>query len=1224
MRILELRFKNLNSLVGDWRVDLTQPEFTADGIFVITGPTGAGKTTILDAICLALYGRTPRLNKVTKSGNEIMSRQTGECSAEVVFETQSGRYRCHWSQHRARKKPGGELQAPKHEIADADSGKIHESKIRGVADRIAAATGMDFERFTRSMLLAQGGFAAFLQAPADERAPILEQITGTEIYSHISVRVHERRSEERKTLDGLQAELAGMALLTPEDEQHLGESLARQAEKASQLGLQITGTNKAIAWLEGITSLREALRQLETDERDWRIRAQAFGAQQKKLNAATQALELAGDFATLTSMRGEQESEKRNLGKQVESLPVLEEAASLAAKSEKAAVHRLNQQKAEQRQALPVIRQVREKDQQISNSDALIKAAAAAIAETETSLQALRTAGDRDEAELRNGRPALADLLRQLDATKADQGLVEQLTGIRERFEVLRNLQRQSSGKSEEIESADGELRRAAQLEQQRAASLGREKQRCDEIQELLTEKQSALKESLEGDELSTWRHKLLQRVALSDRLGKAIETAQSGADSKRALEELCARETILHAESSRLTEQHGDTSEKQAALEKETALLETQLTLLRTIEGMEQARHQLRDGQPCPLCGAEEHPYAEGNIPVADETDQRLHRARAKLKAEGEALSTLKVKLAQTEKDLEQVARDQRTHAENVEKTDRLIVETCTDLSVDARDPDPTQTCKRMLDENVKALDQTSRVVQAAEALEKARNKLLESLETAKESVTEAERQAQSAAHMQDLAAKTLTRLHEEATALKGDREQSLEILVMDVRAFGVDTLSMDELDSVQAQLATRREQWITRVEERGKLERKITALEMTTRHQAEQIRNATAELEKQQHSHAGVLGDREAWREQRRALFEEKNPDDEEARLSAAADAAAEALQGAQHELNAANQALGQLKSAIEALEKSTRERDRQLGRAQEAFSTRLSAAGFAGEAGYKAACLTEDERTSLAELSRKLADEETELASMRKEKTKLLEIERQKRLTEQPLDELKETSTTLLADDKELQQEMGGIRRKLEDNQSLKQRHQERARTLDAQKRECSRWDLLHELIGSADGKKYRNFAQGITFEMMVGHANRQLRKMTDRYLLIRDDRQPLELNVIDAYQAAEVRSTKNLSGGESFIVSLALALGLSHMASRNVRVDSLFLDEGFGTLDEEALDTALDTLAGLRRDGKLIGVISHVQALKDRIGTQIQVSPATGGRSVLSGPGCAKEG
>ncbi len=235
MRILQVRFKNLNSLVGEWEIDLTHPAFASDGIFAITGPTGAGKTTILDAICLALYGRTPRLNKVTKSGNEIMSRQTGECFAEVTFETQRGRFRCHWSQHRARKRPDGEFQAPKHEIVDAASGKIIEAKIRDVAYRIEKVTGMDFDRFTRSMLLAQGGFAAFLQAPPDERAPILEQITGTEIYSRISIRVHERQREEQDKLKILQAETAGIVILEPEQEKEIQQVLESKQKEETDL-----------------------------------------------------------------------------------------------------------------------------------------------------------------------------------------------------------------------------------------------------------------------------------------------------------------------------------------------------------------------------------------------------------------------------------------------------------------------------------------------------------------------------------------------------------------------------------------------------------------------------------------------------------------------------------------------------------------------------------------------------------------------------------------------------------------------------------------------------------------------------------------------------------------------------------------------------------------------------------------------------------------------------
>lgn len=159
MRIESVRFQNLNSLQGSWSINFTHPTYSQEGIFTITGPTGAGKSTILDAICLALYGRTPRLETISTSTNDIMSRLTGECFAEVTFKTTQGRYRAHWSQRRARGKADGALQSAKHEIADVDSGKVLASRLRETKDVIEELTGMDFDRFTRSMLLAQGDFA---------------------------------------------------------------------------------------------------------------------------------------------------------------------------------------------------------------------------------------------------------------------------------------------------------------------------------------------------------------------------------------------------------------------------------------------------------------------------------------------------------------------------------------------------------------------------------------------------------------------------------------------------------------------------------------------------------------------------------------------------------------------------------------------------------------------------------------------------------------------------------------------------------------------------------------------------------------------------------------------------------------------------------------------------------------------------------------------------------
>lgn len=1226
MRILQIRFKNLNSLVGEWEIDLTHPAFASDGIFAITGPTGAGKTTILDAICLALYGRTPRLNKVTKSGNEIMSRQTGDCFAEVSFETQAGRYRCHWSQHRARKKPGGELQAAKHEIADADSGEIFEAKIRGVADRIETATGMDFDRFTRSMLLAQGGFAAFLQASPDKRAPILEQITGTDIYSKISVRVHELRSEENKKLEALLAKLAGMPLLTQEEEQQLSTGLEQKTQQDLALNQQIARNTQAINWIEGIDRLENELKQLGQKKEGLQTRVAAFAPEQERLRLANQALELSGGYSTLTAIRQEQETDQRSLGESEDSLPGREQDTQIADGAMKAATDLLEAQKTEQQKALPIIRKVRELDLKVAGKDTPISEANKSIADLFTSLETLRTKQDGDSAELDSKRKAIGELQQQLEATKADEGLVENLTGIRGQFETLQNLHSQLVGKLDEIKQADSQLEDASRVWQEQSTNLENEKRDLESIQVAQGEKKAELQKILENRELADWRKDQSLLSEQKGLLGKAIETVQSLLKSKKAVDELGSRKTALSTEESTLTNELESLAEKQTGLEKEEGLLVTQLTLLQKIEHLEEARHQLQDGEPCPLCGAKEHPFAEGNVPVPDETRQRLTTARGDLKSVNIEISDVKVKLARVGKDLEQLVSDQKEHAGRIEEANQLIVKICSELPPDlqlaASDPEIDEKLKGLQHDNAKALSHASEILQTAEALDKALNTQGESLEKARETAAKAESETQAAVHKKDSAGQLLERLKGEGEGYRDQQFKFLALLQQEVKTFGVETLSVENLGVVQEQLAFRRDQWITRKDEQAALEQKIAALEMQTSHQAEQIQKSEKERKKQRHQLNGLIQEREAFVREREDVFGDRKPDEEEARLSAAIDATDHALDAARKKLIAVNQEFSQLKSRVAELVKAIETRNIQLRSSDEAFLARLKEAGFSDEENYKSACLPENDRKNLTRQSQMLSNEKTALISKEREKTELLEMERQKQITEEPLDDIRNALATLAANLKELQQEIGGIQQKLKDNEALKQQQQERAQAIDAQKRECSRWHLLHELIGSSDGKKYRNFAQGLTFEMMIGYANRQLQKMTDRYLLVRDEAQPLELNVIDNYQAAEIRSTKNLSGGESFIVSLALALGLSHMTSKNVRVDSLFLDEGFGTLDEEALDTALETLAGLQQDGKLIGVISHVAALKERISTQIQVSPQTGGRSTIIGPGCER--
>jgi len=1226
MRILQVRFKNLNSLVGEWEIDLTHPAFASDGIFAITGPTGAGKTTILDAICLALYGRTPRLNKVTKSGNETMSRQTGECFAEVTFETQTGRFRCHWSQHRARKKPDGELQSPKHEIANADSGEIFESKIRGVADQIETATGMDFDRFTRSMLLAQGGFDTFLKADADKRAPILEQITGTEIYSLISIHVHERRSHERKQLDTLQAALAGMQLLTSEEEQQLVESLDQKGEQDADLTKQLSLRNQAITWIEGITRFENELKALDQAKAAQVTKVEAFAPDQERLRLANQALELSAEYAALNGIRNEQEADRGSLGECQKALPGCTDVAKQTEDVMTVAAEQLAARKTEQLAALPIIRKARELDLKIVEKDSPINAARDSLSEQSSFLETLQTKQKSDSERLVNQRKSLDELQALLKASQVDEKLVEHLGGLRSRFDALKILSGQYSGKLNEIALAEIQLKEELSAWQEQSICLNNEKEGLEKSKGALAEKQSNLLKILDGKDVAAWRKCQSVLTAQKDLIGKILEAVESLAKSQKANSQLESRQTALKQEDSELTSTLANKTEKQATLEKEVDLLETQLTLLKRIEDLEEARYQLQDGEPCPLCGAKDHPFAEGNIPVPDETQQRLTTVRGELKSVTGEVSDQKVRLAQVNKDLEQTATALTEYCEKIGEARRVISDNCAELGFDpklaASDPELPDKLIGLKDENSRQLVRTTGILEAADSIEKELVKLRDSLEKAKDLVVEREREVQAAAHKKESVEQLLERLGKEAVGYQEQQEKSLDALQKEIEPYEMAALAIETIDTDYEQLAARRDQWVSRNKQTTELQQKIAALEIQASHRAEQILKAENDIKRQQEVLAGLLRDQDTLQRERRELFGEKKTEDEEKRLSEAIESADKDLDGARQKSLAANQALSQLKAKIDELEKSIHARDLQLKSTDESFLTRLKASGFTDEENYKSSCLPESERRQLAQQAQKLLDERNEIASKEREKTQELEAERQKNITEEPLENLKNVVAELTVTLRDLQQEIGGIRQKLKDNERLKQQQQDRVQAIEAQKRECSRWDQLHELIGSADGKKYRNFAQGLTFEMMIGHANRQLQKMTDRYLLIRDDAQPLELNVIDNYQAGEIRSTKNLSGGESFIVSLALALGLSHMASKNVRVDSLFLDEGFGTLDEEALDTALETLAGLQQDGKLIGVISHVLALKERISAQIQVIPQTGGRSQISGPGCSR--
>ena len=1232
MRILQIRFKNLNSLAGEWAIDLTHPAFLSDGIFVITGPTGAGKTTILDAVCLALYGRTPRLRHVTKSENEIMTRQTGECFAEVTFETRSGTFRCHWRQWRARKKASGELQAPRRELSDAISGQILESNVQGVADKVEEATGMDFERFTRSMLLAQGGFAAFLQAPADQRAPILEQLTGTEIYSDVSKRVHARVVLERDRLETLEAELAGIHLLEEAEEQRLHTELAALIEQASEAARRSDQTQQALLWLEGIRTLQAELATLEDRKKQLAGRIEAFQPERRKLERANRALELSGAYAGLVSLRDAQAQALRQHKEYSEALPACEAGLRQAETAFASSGATLEHAKREREQGLKTIRSVREYDVKLAEKETALSALKRELADREAAFATAQATSRNLTAQRAEAQAALAGVLEALERTAADQGLVEHLSAIQHACRQLLQLAETGREKKRALEAALARQQETAKAHMDALALKERQDRETARLEQAVALRRKALAELLGDRSVADWRAGLMNTATRSSLLDKTEEARRQYETCLLGIKTLEQRQEKRARNEAELTQRLQSAEKEHRRLEAEYEKREAEQAECSRLRAFEEARRHLHNGEPCPLCGATEHPFTGFSVPAPAGPEEHLARLKEELKRSGTALASLQGDLAGLSREREWVKEQLQKEAATLSEHETHVRhrrgahhrQQAGDDGDHAKQPLPATLLLTL--QNLRETTETERrlaerILQQAEQEDAGLQADMTAWEKARHEANRLELALQTALHHKGSAEQEAVRAERERSSLLEQYTALRQTVLQELRPYGIEALAADGLETLLHSLSERRERWVSREKRRDLLQQKMSALELESRHLASRLLDMEKDLGKQREAARSLSEDREKLRLDRRRLIGDKSPDEEEKRLNGLVEEAEKRLEGVRQTVDAAKQRFAGLTSKRETLDHSIAERQAQIGPLEEDFRLRLSQTGFADEAEYRDACLTETVRNTLAQREQELLTERAELEARLADRIAQLAAEREKQVTDRTREELDETLATLRDTLKTQQEAIGGLRQKLHDNHMVKLAHQERTAAVEAQRRECRRWNDLHDLIGSADGKKYRNFVQVLTFEIMIEHANRQLRRMTDRYLLLRNKEQPLELDVIDGYQAGEIRSTKNLSGGESFIVSLALALGLSQMASKTVRVDSLFLDEGFGTLDEDTLDTALDTLAGLHRDGKLIGVISHVAALKERIGTQIQVTPKTGGRSAVSGPGCS---
>ncbi len=1215
MKILSLRFMNINSLKGEWKIDFSQDPFNDNSLFAITGPTGAGKTTILDAICLALYHRTPRLNNISKSTNELMTRDTVECLAEVEFEVKGVGYRAFWSQRRSRGKIDGKLQDAKVELATISDGKLLASQIKKKTELVEEISGLDFARFTKSMLLSQGQFAAFLNADPNERAELLEELTGTDIYGLISEKVHLEYTELKNKLALLKAKSEGVELLSNDAIVELNQKKSILEELLSKANNEKQHWQAHLLWWQQYDLAQQNLSQkaagFKSAEQD---QADNFDNLQR-LKVSEPAEKIRGQFIIKQNMAiklAQSEQEVLTLTTEHEKAHIVLKATDENLEHDHQVQH-AQQQAHQDLECLlnDKIVPLDSKCQQLQEQLAEYENQKQKQHKHQHTLQSAYQAGVNSSNKMQLQTVEYQEYLVKHDH---DAELSVLLPSWQLQSDNLTLIREQQTGNQQRSKLIEQDISQRQLALQDAKNKLKVSEKQVDESNNTLFSLEQALKTQLNGKLLTEIQQQLsLLHEQQNIRSMLTVQDSQWH-KIKKEQNQLWEQQQSLIKSDAELSHELQKLREKY----KQQNIIKTDLQKLveqeKRITDLTQARASLQAGDACPLCGSQQHPLVDSYQSIdVSQTEQRLAIIVNELDTIEQHASQLKQQSAKEKQQAESL--NERLKSLLIELDDltvswhKNIDMIGIDINLGNTD-ELTGYLEVLAVEKANLTEQITNIEELNRQIINAQNFQHET------SIQQSQLQHQLAISEQEIATmnKNLAEIQQQ---LEDNTQQQAGIETQLTKQLDVAGFEISDFSQFNTWLESKRldgENWHKAQTKLTELQENFKLSEVENQHLLQQLTQVTEQFTELEKTITKLTDELNEKKSLRYALFSDQVVEQARNNSLQTWQQSQKKYQQTQLEQQKAvqvfNHLTGQLSIAKQQNDLLTTETNNEI----KTWLTQLAESPFATEHTFKAALLDEQTRDELTTLKQDLktqcdatkalfiqADEESE-------KLKLIGV--QKQFDKIEMIQVKEQLNTIIDEEQQNLDAIGQIKFTMEGNQAKLATQSGLFTEIDACQQEYDDMAYLHGLIGSQKGDKFRKFAQGLTLDHLVYLANKQLDRLHGRYLLQRKQSEALELQVIDTWQGDTVRDTKTLSGGESFLVSLALALALSDLVSHKTSIDSLFLDEGFGTLDSETLDIALNALDSLNASGKMIGVISHIEAMKERIPVQIQVKKMNG--------------